>query len=108
MVYGTDDCDPDFDGDLIGDGDEIALGLDPTDEDSDGDGASDGYEVGDASAPEDTDSDGDIDALDTDDDGRLRKHELQAVGTPRRAASGAVRCEAGTGLQLTACCADEG
>ena len=48
--------------------------------------------------------------FDTDDDGRLRKHELQAVGTPRRAASasGAVRCEAGTGLQLTACCADEG
>lgn len=46
--------------------------------------------------------------FDTDDDGKLRKHELQAVGTPRRAASGAVRCEAGTGLQLTACCADEG
>lgn len=46
--------------------------------------------------------------FDTDDDGRLTKHELKAVGAPRRAASGAVRCEAGTGLQQTACCADEG
>ena len=50
--------------------------------------------------------------FDTDDDGRLTKHELKAVGVgdgaPRRAAGGAVRCEAGTGLQHTACCADEG
>lgn len=46
--------------------------------------------------------------FDTDDDGRLTKHELKAVGAPRRAAGGAVRCEAGTGLQQTACCADEG
>ena len=45
--------------------------------------------------------------FDSDDDGRLTKHELE-VGAPRRAAGGAVRCEAGTGLQQIACCADEG
>ena len=50
--------------------------------------------------------------FDTDANGRLTKQELKAVGdgdgAPRRATGGAVRCEAGTGLQHTACCADEG
>jgi uncharacterized protein (TIGR03382 family) len=44
-VYGTDPFDDDTDGDLVGDGTEVGLGLDPLDPDTDGAGADDGQEL---------------------------------------------------------------
>ena len=46
LVSGTDPILADTDGDMILDGDEVALGLDPAVSDTDGDGLSDGVETG--------------------------------------------------------------
>ncbi len=59
----------DTDEDGLTDPTEFALGTDETNPDSDGDGLGDLFEVGDVEAPTDTDGDGVIDALEPDDDG---------------------------------------
>lgn len=51
LVYGTDPCNADTDGDGLSDSEEILIGTDPLNADTDGDGLSDGDEVNSGTDP---------------------------------------------------------